>query len=480
MTRTNGTMKRTSFNGKDETVQLLSAIASRLELASKLGFSHDGQRDLYKTLGYPKRITSKDLIAQWRRQDIARAVVDRPAKLTWKGDLSITEPNDEEQTELEKKYNELEENLSLKNKFLRVDKLAQLGKYAVLLLGFDDSSQDTWAQPVSEGERVLKYVKPISQDNAKIKTWEKEASDERYGKPRIYEIQFENPGVDQGTTSLKVHHSRILHVAFELLEDEVEGEPIMVAIYNRLKDLEKLIGGSAEMFWRGARPGYTGSAKENYSMGDDIENDLKTQLTEYEHDLRRFIVAEGVDLKALATQISDPKGHVNVQLQMVSAVSNIPLRILTGSERGELASNQDDNTWKEWVQSRREETAETAIVRPFINRMLKYGVLPEPQDTDLGYSVLWSDLTAMNGPERADIGNKQSEALSKYAKEPYSEQLIPLEAFLKFFLNMDEDTVKQIIEMRDAQELEMIAEEDDLESDLPLLEEEEMEEEADV
>lgn len=483
MNKSNGAIRRTKPSGQNNNdqplspaaLQVLSELTSRINLATSLGLSHQGERDIYKTLGYPKEVHSKDLIAQWRRQDIARAIVDRPVKATWQGEVFITEPNIEDESVLEKEYKELDKRLGLKSIFARADRLAHLGRYAVMLLGFDDSSKETWSQPVdTTGDRELKYVKVVSEHNADIKTWEKDPANERFGLPRLYEIKLQLPGEQGKTKSLDVHYTRVVHITLDLLEDEVEGEPHTITAFNRLKDLEKLIGGSAEMFWRGARPGYAGSAKDDYKIDSTTEGELMDQLKEYENDLRRFIVAEGVDISSLEQQISDPKGHVEVQLKMLSALTGIPLRILMGSERGELASDQDDSTWKLWVQTRRGETAEPSIIRPFVDRLLEYGILSEPKDG--GYSVSWPNLFTMDESESADVAAKLSEALAKYSSDPMIEQNVPFEAFLKYFMNFKEDIVEQILEMRKAQLDEMIAEEDELESDAALIESEEQDE----
>lgn len=465
MNRTNGSTKQSAPLNSDQ-LQVLSELVSRIRLANAVGMSHQGKRDLYKTLGYPEKIESRDLISRWRRQDIARAIVDRPVRGTWSGDVKVVESSEEDETELEAAYRELENRLGLKRMFMRVDRLSQLGKYAVMLLGFDDSAQDTWAQPVSEGERELRYIRVVSEDNAEISTWETDTSNERYGLPRLYNIKLSHPGKQEKTTSLKVHYSRIIHVAPDLLENEVEGEPILETAFNRLMDLEKVVGGSGEMFWRGARPGYAGKANPDYSIDDDLEEKMQEQMAEYENDLRRFLITEGVDLESLAQQIADPSNHVEVQLKMISAVTGIPLRILLGSERGELASGQDDQNWKEWLHDRRLETAEPIIVRPFVDQMISVGVFPEPQDQDEGYQVSWSDLFTLGEKEKAEVGKQRADALTSYAKEPSAEMLVPLEGFLKYIMRMDEDEVAHVLELHESEISDLLEEENDLEQDI--------------
>jgi len=243
-----------------------------------------------------------------------------------------------------------------------------------------------------------------------------------------------------------------------------------------LMDLEKLVGGSAEMFWRGARPGFHGKLDKDFTMTTDTKDDLQDQIKEYEHDLTRILISEGIDLDKLDQQVSDPDMHVDVQLQMISAVTGIPKRILTGSERGELSSNQDKAEWLSFIKSRREEFAEPNIVRPFVDRCVEYKVLPEPKDK---YDVKLQDLFAQSEKEKADVGKIRSEALSKYASSPMAEMTIPPDEFLKYFLGLDKEQIDQIIEAREAhikEEEERVLTPEDEEIERQRLEKEKLEE----
>ena len=438
-------------------LQVLAALADRMKLARQMGESFEGKRNIYEALGYPAVLTYEDYVKRYRRQDIAKAVVSRPINATWQGGISLLESDDDKDTAFEMAWTELDNRLGLTQKFNRLDKLSCLGEYGVLLLGFDDTTRETWSEPVSDGPRQLKYIKPLGQGNAKIKTWDSDPSSERYGLPKLYDVTLQRPG-SKDTYAITVHYSRVLHVAMDLLDDEVEGEPVLQAVFNRLMDLEKLVGGSAEMFWRGARPGYAGKTDPEYKLDAESEEKLMDQLDEYEHNLRRFLVAEGVDIQALASQISDPASHVDIQIQMISAMTGIPKRILTGSERGELASTQDQETWKELIQTRREELAEVLIVRPFVEKMIAHQVIPEYSDK---YTVQWTDLYAPSEKDKADIGRVRTQSLKEYASEPGAEVMMPFPAFLEHFLGMSKEQVELIGEMREQALQDMVDEEED-------------------
>ena len=297
--------------------------------------------------------------------------------------------------------------------------------------------------------RKLLYVKPFSEYSAQIQQYETRTDNERFGLPTLYRIEMHNPGVSTSTT-LYVHYSRIIHIPGELLEGEVEGILRLEAVYNRLMDLEKLVGGSAEMFWRGARPGYQGKVDDEYQMTEDDVNKLQDQVDEFEHNLRRMLVNRGVSLEALEQQVSDPKSHVDVQLEMISAITGIPKRILSGSERGELASSEDKNNWLDLIQERRDELAEPGIIRPFIQKCIDGGVLPTPTQFNGEYSIVWDDLWAQSDKDKAEVGKTRAEALKSYSSAPTNQDIIPPDAFYSYFLGLGDDEIEQINEMRDS------------------------------
>jgi uncharacterized protein len=442
---------------KDDVQKMLSShklfmtfneLAGRVSLAAQMGYQYGTSRNIYQALGYPSQdeLTFDKYYGKYLRMDMAKAIIDRPVKASWKGDIEIIETDDEEESVFEKECNALMKRLKMKSIFMRADKLTGLGEYSVLLLGLDDvRTVEDFRNPVNKNKKKkLVYVRPLSMESAKITEYEINISSERFGLPKYYTITTNRLGKEGGSSSMSiiVHHSRIVHLVEDVLEDEVHGTPRLQAIYNRLLDLEKLVGGDAEMFWRGARPGYTGTVKDDYQMTSTGLKDLESQIDEFEHNLRRVLINEGVDYKALEQQIADPSSHVDVQMQMISAVTGIPKRILIGSERGELSSAQDRQEWIAYVISRREEQNEPMILRPFIDQLIASGVLPDVDE----YKVVWDRLFTMSDVEKANMGKVRSIALKEYSINPYVQEMLPLDLFLEYFIGLDNVQIGRILE----------------------------------
>ena len=217
-----------------ENVVLQGGLLSRGSMMSRLGMQYGTDRDVYQALGYPLNLRYEDFATRYLRQDIAKAIINRPVEATWRGPVEIVETDDEKVTGLEKAWQELNTKLSLKSAFIRLDKLASLGRWGALLLGFDDASRsEDLVKPVSSGKHELLYVKPLSEISAKVYSWEENAASERYGLPLVYDVSTYSPN-SQGNVSgaagmsrqIQVHNSRVIHVPGELLESEIEGTPV--------------------------------------------------------------------------------------------------------------------------------------------------------------------------------------------------------------------------------------------------------------
>ena len=102
-------------------------------------------------------------------------------------------------------------------------------------------------------------------------------------------------------------------------------------------------------------------------------------MDSYLHGFQRYLRLQGIDIQELKPQLADPSNHFAVLINMISIATGIPKRILLGSERGELASSQDEKNWADQIDSRRKDHCEPMILRPLIDSLIGVGVLPEPK-----------------------------------------------------------------------------------------------------
>lgn len=449
-------MKRT----KNNQMKVNSELLSRLALASQLGLTYSGKRDLYQALGYKKDLKYDDYFLQYAREDIAKVVIDKLPKGCWSTKPFIKDGSGKTESVFEKEFDALAKKLKLYSVLNRLDKLLGLGDYAVLLLGFNDSV--LFEQEVT-GNPELKYIQPYSCNSAQILRYETDKTSERFGFPVLYQVQVTNPANisakvnDVTSQSMQVHHSRIIHVVEDPLESLVFGTPRMQALFNRLQDIQKILGSNAEMFWRNASPGRVAKLDKDVTFGPGDKEDLKTQFDEYDHNLRRWLRVRGMDITELSTEVVSPKDALDAQLNIISIVTGIPKRILMGSERGELASSQDEKTWNQLLYDRMIDFCEPAILRPFIDKCLFHKILPEPTGGE--YVVEWPKMSNLGDVEKAEIAIKKMDAFTKYLSAPGGTDVLPLDIFYKEILQVSEDTIKEIITKMEGLQEEDIDEE---------------------
>ena len=401
-----------------------SVIARRI----KLGGEHfNGDRDVYETCGYPRELDVKKMRERFDRGDIAHAIVTAYPDATWREKPPLKAPE-----AITAQWNALDKRLGLWGRIKRLDTLTQLGHYGVLLLGLDGGEPlDT---PATGSNYKLLYAQPHSSRTAEITEWETNTSSPRFGAPKTYRITTGNEwtGTGGGQRVLTVHHSRVIHVVDGALESDYIGEPLLQRGYNRLMDIEKLAGGSAEIFWQNAAQILAFIASADAEFDEKDAEKMQSQIDEMQHKLRRALRLRGVDVKNIAAglQGSTPRDHFNVQIDLLAATYRVPKRILIGNEAGELASTQDETAWQSRIAERRTFYADPCVLHPLISRLQQFGVLPSGD-----VEIDWPETDALGEKGRAEVAEITSRAVNQYtaARASGGEDVLAPDEFRNIF-----------------------------------------------
>lgn len=391
-------------------VNIRQIIAQAMERHSK--------RNLWRVFGYPSAVTLDEYWLRYRRGGIATRIIRSYPDACWFGTPlvqdeqgSSPDPTSDEYSPFTEAFNNLNESLSVVSYLSRVDRLSRVGHYAVLFMGF--AGDTDLSKPVSGNSQLL-YLSAYGERSAKITKWVTDPKDERFGLPEMYSLTSQQSEGSGGATgrAILVHHSRVIHVAENCDEGEVFGEPALRPVWNYLLDLEKVIGSGAETFWLNARGGLSVEAQADAKLDDKSIADMKKQIDDYENDLRRVLALQGASVKAIGLTTSDPRGNVDVSVQMICGTTGIPQRLLTGSERGELSSSEDANSWEARVGERRKDHCGPRILKPFLQAMIDTGNLPAPSGrVDHG----WPETSSMSPEKQATVANQRLTAASTWA-----------------------------------------------------------------
>jgi hypothetical protein len=404
-----------------------STLFERYRLA-RMGGSFDGARDYNTVLGYDETISLLQYRYAYARGGISKRIVECYPRATWRGGVTLYEDEDPEvETAFEAAWKELNERLSIWTVLQRADTLAGLSTYSVILIGAPGDLQSElpkgspdkliYLQPFFAGGGPSSGVRNMTTSSGAdctISEFETDSQSARFGEPKFY--QLKRTDITSPAFQRPVHHSRIIHIAEGCLDDNVFGIPILENIWDLLCDLKKVCGGGAEAFWLRANQGLNLNLDKDISMSDtDIAN-LKDEIDDYRHDISRVMRTRGMEVNTLGSDVANFNQPAEAILTQIAGSKGIPMRILTGSERGELASSQDAANFDTQVQDRRTGYAGPMIVRRLVDRLIKYNYLPTPKQ----YDIEWGVIETMTEMEKAQGAQTWSQTNASSPKPVYT------------------------------------------------------------
>lgn len=396
-----------------------SALADRLMLAKMMGMTHEGKRDVYGVLGYDEVITAKQYRERYARGGIAARVVDALATYTWTGEGGVYEDEDPEKvTPFEQEWDALNDELDVWSTLRRTHIMASMTSFSGLLLGAEGELNTPL--PKGSPKNLLKpggllYLTPygggvidVTTQRGKAKgvdadltisTWDEDSASPRFGLPLTYQLKRTNvstPGQER-----PVHWSRIVHApAVGFLEDSVFGPPALEDVWNYFIDLDKVVGGGSEAFWLRANAGQHWNIDKKTTFDKATREaelaHMAQQAEAYAHQQARIVRTRGVDITQLGSDVADFRNPMDAIVTLIAGTKGIPKRILMGTERGQLASGQDEDNWADQVSDCRTGYAYPVILRPFVKRLIEYGYLSTPKQ----WFPLWPEKDAMNEAEK--------------------------------------------------------------------------------
>jgi len=426
------------INKLEKTVQnamrVNSYLASRRAVSAALGQQFDGDRDLYKVFGYPADPDYEVFLNIYERDGLGTRIVDTVSDETWRELPVLVEGENRKFDEfddpgpLQTTFSELNDKFHLLSVFNEVDANCGISRFALILLGLPGELA-TEAKPNGK----LMYISVHDEGDAEVdeSTIIRDPTNQRFGLPERYNI------VVDALTALKVpvHYSRVVHIkegSDKRSYRRIYGNPRLKPMLNRMYDLEKVVGGGSEAFWLLIRKGLALTAKEGMDLpvsGTDEYDAMLDEIEEYEHGLSRIMKLVGVDIKDLGAEPVSSRDQFDVITDYLAGTSHIPKRIMLGSERGELASSQDQFNFDDFIRSRQTKFAEPFILRPFVQRLGELKILKVPPK----YTVIWKSLFQLTDMEKANIASTTANALSTITGNS-PENAMPVEIFTQRYL----------------------------------------------
>lgn len=448
-----------------EKAEFISNVFSLISEGSLRRFILSGETlDIDRECKYPSELSVMDMLDAFNRNGIASRIVSLYPCESWQVEPSVYEnPSSATKTPFEKSVHELLKRISLFHKLEILDIIAGIGRYGILLLGFDDGKDLSEKVPSlnSDGTKRrggkkydLIYARPIPEVYASIKEIDTDVSSPRYGMPLLYEIQFVDSvpssdvsgfGSSFSVKKVLVHWTRVIHFADNQMYSDVYGIPRLQQVYNHVLDLKKVLGASGQGYWNGGFPGIsleTHPSLEYVDFDEETKNRTKEEIANFQSGLQRYLATVGMTVRTLSPNIADPSPHIRAHLTAISIAMAVPSRIFMGAEEGKLASNQDSRIWVKRLRKRQTQIINNYLILPTLNRLIAVGAIKENK-SDI--KIFWPDLAAPSGYDKAIIFQKVTDALSKYISGKVY-KIISVRDYLHNIMSLDTEEVDMILE----------------------------------
>lgn len=423
----------------DVELRALSILVDRQQFMRMAGIQFEGKRDLYEIFGYDRLISATQYRDMYARGGIATRIVEAYPKATWRGGVELYEDEDPEKTTpFEAAWQKLEKEHDVWNKLYNADILAGLSTYSVILIGAA-GELDT-ELPMGTPDSLL-YLSPFfggggpgdqsrsnstktvtSDTDVNIQAFDTDAHSRRFGEVLTYQLR--RTDLSSPLLQRAVHWSRVIHICEGALDNQVYGVPTLENVWNLLSNLEKVTGGGAESYFQRAKHSMNLNIQKDVAFTPEQLKDLKDKYDEFVHGISNVLPTRGIDVKLLEAAVANFATAVDSLLKQIAGSKGIPLRILTGSEMGSLASEQDSESFNAQVQDRRTRHA-GPHVRKLVNRLIKYGYLPTPAQ----YEVGWPVEEELDEPGKADLALKMTQVNQTQGEDIFSEEEIREKSF---------------------------------------------------
>jgi hypothetical protein len=308
--------------------------------------------------------------------------------------------------------------------------------------------EDVLPKRKKSDKRQVRFLRVFPEYLVQVIQYESNLNNPRFGMPVRYAITLNDPreqhtGVGLPIATVYVHWTRVIHlVSDDMAASEIFSIPRMRPVLNNLLGLHKLYGASPEAYWKSCFSGL--SFETHPQLGGDVKlnaSAMRDMVENYQNSLQKYLVLMGMSAKTLAPAVIDPATHIAAQIEAICIKLGIPVRVFKGSERGELASSQDDAAFNDRLRARQEYHVTPRIISPFVRRLIATGVLPEPK----GYSVHWADLDAQTDAQKAQIALQKTQAIQAFVMGQV-ESVMSLNDYYTRILGFSPEQAEAIIE----------------------------------
>ncbi|EDU0974151.1 DUF1073 domain-containing protein [Salmonella enterica subsp. enterica serovar Anderlecht] len=402
------------------------------------GTANRKRKRLYEEFGYPDSVNFDDFYRAYKRNAVARAAVRRMVDNCWQDNPEIFEGEEKKDGAKKDSAWDKQVNKLFKKRWKQIkgaDRRNLVGNYSALLIQLRDGGD--WREAVNRAtvrslsEKALVRLIPVWEAQLDVARWDEDPQSETFGMPAMYRYTEIPVGSDNGKPGriIDVHPDRVFILAEGADDGSMDGESMLEAGFNKLLDIEKISGGSAEGFLKNAsrQIAFNFSKDVNFAklakaLGvseSEVSAAMDSQVRELNRNVDSAVMMQDGSASVLSVAAADPEPTWRTALNEFCATIPIPVKILIGMQTGERASTEDGKDWAKTGNARRAGFL-TDVVEGIVRWFINLEIIPAPASEEI--TVSWSDLLAPSQAEKianmdkmADVAVKTTNAFGRSA-----------------------------------------------------------------
>jgi hypothetical protein len=270
------------------------------------------------------------------------------------------------------------------------------------------------------GRRLL-YARTFTAAHVSAIRWERNKSSPRYGMPTSYFVDFGDPlrssSLVGPADTAEVHWTRVIH----LLSDGrwhssvTDGVPALWPVLPEVLGLQKIRTAAPEGYWLngipmtafGTPPAVAGQPRVVIRTAQ-----IRQEWERLRHSSDKMGIFQNLTPQVLQAALQDPATFSQLLKEDISVALRMPMRKLMGSERGELASSEDEDDWNDVVRGRQRLRTIPEQIVPLVDRFRMVGLLPPPKGGT--YRAGFPAVDALTRKEKSEIFLSDMQALAAF------------------------------------------------------------------
>lgn len=337
-------------------------------------------------------LNEADLLFSVRREPIGKRNVFTVAHDIFDKFFKVEEVAEKPNPEWSREVSKVLDDLNAKAVLTQMTVFERLFGWAIIALTYVDRGKDV-AMPLQDPKEIRQLVPYSSlQFTVQPNDEDKNVESDRFGLPILYTVRR------SGVSQAKLHYSRVIHCATQLLDHPYKGMSALECIYDDLT------------VWRNERWGF-GQTIVRYGSGfpdvtiagaskKDIDDFAESHQFKTLHSKSYFVHDEKktLEFKGLAGRALDPAPYATPVLESLSCGTGIPLALLRGAQAGALTGSEvNEREYFKFISGL--QTLLEPVIWELIDRLMETGQIRRVND----YRIVWLSGIELSEKDKAAV-----------------------------------------------------------------------------